>query len=114
MTATALTKRVMAKGGGGPAANIIRSTLPFLAVAGAGASNVVRVCRNVNVSQAVSETASFVLLFKALTLSKLDMLVTFFVCVFSCISLLCIETRGAWHEGVSSPKFTIIQIVIVN
>lgn len=46
MSATALTKRVIAKGGGGPAASIIRSTLPFLAVAGAGASNVVLMRRN--------------------------------------------------------------------
>lgn len=46
MTATALTKRVVARGGGGPAASIIRSTLPFLAVAAAGASNVVLMRRN--------------------------------------------------------------------
>lgn len=46
LTATALTKRVQARGGGGPAASIIRSTLPFLAVASAGASNVVLMRRN--------------------------------------------------------------------
>lgn len=46
LTATALTKRVQARGGGGPAASIIRSTLPFLAVAGAGASNVFLMRRN--------------------------------------------------------------------
>lgn len=46
LTATALMKRVQARGGGGAAASIIRSTLPFLAVAGAGASNVVLMRRN--------------------------------------------------------------------
>lgn len=46
LTATALTKRVQARGGGGMAVSVIRSTLPFLAVAGAGASNVVLMRRN--------------------------------------------------------------------
>lgn len=46
LSATALTKRVLARGGGGAAASIIRSTLPFLAVAGAGASNVFLMRRN--------------------------------------------------------------------
>lgn len=46
MSATALTKRVLARGGGGAAASIIRSTLPFLAVAAAGASNVLLMRRN--------------------------------------------------------------------
>ncbi|CAM9426992.1 unnamed protein product [Ectocarpus fasciculatus] len=48
MLSTALTKRVAARAGGagGPAAAIIRSTLPFLAVAGAGASNVLLMRRN--------------------------------------------------------------------
>lgn len=46
MGATALTRRVQARGGGGLAASVIRSTLPFLAVAGAGASNVLLMRRN--------------------------------------------------------------------
>ncbi|CAN0064623.1 unnamed protein product, partial [Hapterophycus canaliculatus] len=46
MLSTALTRRVAARGAGGPAAAIIRSTLPFLAVAGAGASNVLLMRRN--------------------------------------------------------------------
>lgn len=46
MLSTALTKRVAARAAGGPAAAIIRSTLPFLAVAGAGASNVLLMRRN--------------------------------------------------------------------
>lgn len=46
LSATALTKRVTARGGGGPAATIIRCTLPFLASALAGASNVFLMRRN--------------------------------------------------------------------
>ena len=46
LTATALTKRVTARGGGGAAASIIRSTLPFLASALAGACNVFLMRRN--------------------------------------------------------------------
>lgn len=46
LAATALTKKVVARGVGGPAVNIIRSTMPFLAVALAGASNVVLMRRN--------------------------------------------------------------------
>lgn len=47
MLSTALTKRVAARaGGGGAAASIIRSTLPFLAVSLAGASNVLLMRRN--------------------------------------------------------------------
>lgn len=49
MLSTALTKRVAARAGGGggaAAAAIIRSTLPFLAVSLAGASNVVLMRRN--------------------------------------------------------------------
>lgn len=46
LTATFLTKRVTARGGGGLAAGIIRSTLPFLASAMAGASNVFLMRRN--------------------------------------------------------------------
>lgn len=47
MLATALTKKVARAGGAGsPAAAVIRSTLPFLAVSFAGASNVVLMRRN--------------------------------------------------------------------
>ncbi|CAM9795234.1 unnamed protein product [Choristocarpus tenellus] len=46
MSATYLTKRVAASGGGGAAASLIRMTVPFVAVAGAGASNVFLMRRN--------------------------------------------------------------------
>lgn len=46
MLSTAATKRVAARGGGGGAAAVIRSTLPFLATALAGASNVFLMRRN--------------------------------------------------------------------
>ncbi|CAM9996368.1 unnamed protein product [Discosporangium mesarthrocarpum] len=46
MSATYLTKKIAAQGGGGVAASVVRTTLPFLAVAGAGASNVFLMRRN--------------------------------------------------------------------